>query len=130
MGTRCLTRVYDEGTEVVTMYRQYDGYMEGHGQELADFLRDFTIVNGITNEKKSPVANGMMCLAAQMVTHFKAGNLLGGFYLYPQGSTDVGEEYIYHVSLKNNILHLRVTDGEKDIFNDYVYNFPTEEVSR
>lgn len=135
MGTRCLTKVYDDGAEVITMYRQFDGYLEGHGQELADFLRDFRIVNGITMEdagSKQPVANGMGCLAAQIVAHFKAAHLLGGFYLYPQGSTDCGEEYIYHVTLEDNMLHLRVTDVYKkeDIFSDFVHKFKEKEVSK
>jgi hypothetical protein len=38
MGTRSLTFVYEENKPVVNMYRQYDGYIEGHGRELAEFL--------------------------------------------------------------------------------------------
>ena len=47
MGTRSLTYVYDVKTPVVCMYRQYDGYPSGHGQELAEFLFDGKLVNGI-----------------------------------------------------------------------------------
>ena len=57
MGTRSLTRViprqkglpYDEGHKhveksVVNMYRHYDGYPQGHGLDLAEFLSEFTIL--------------------------------------------------------------------------------------
>lgn len=98
MGTRCLTIVEDEqGKELVTLYRQFDGYPEGHGAELKSFLHGFHIVNGISDRNAKKTANGAGCLAAQLVTHFKSQSRLGGFYLYPQGTRDVGEEYIYRV---------------------------------
>lgn len=108
MGTRSLTRfietykVENEKTkrkktvkeEIVVMYRQYDGYPEGHGLELAEFLADGEMVNGIgSNDKK--VFNGMGCLAAQVVANFKSGP--GGIYLHKAGTTDCWEEYDYHV---------------------------------
>lgn len=100
MGTRCLTIVEDEqGKELVTLYRQFDGYPEGHGAELKSFLKGFNIVNGITDREAVKTANGAGCLAAQIVTHFKGqpDHRLGGIYIYPAGTRDVGEEYIYRV---------------------------------
>ena len=110
MGTRSLTRViprqeglaYNQGhlhpeKAVTNMYRQFDGYPEGHGLELAEFLKDIKIVNGIgTDQRKlSKYANGEGCLAAQMVKHFK--NDLGYIYLeLCEGEPgDYGDEYIY-----------------------------------
>lgn len=40
----------------------------------------------------------MGCLAAQVVAHFKTK--VGGFYLYPPKTHDIGEEFIYTVSGK------------------------------
>ena len=95
MGTGCLTVMYDTSkSEIAVMYRQFDGYPEGHGQELADFLNGFEIVNGISEEREK-MANGGGCLAAQIVAHFK--DSVGGFYLHPAGTRECGEEYIYHV---------------------------------
>lgn len=75
MGTRSLTVMQDDhGTEIAVLYRQYDGYPTGHGQELADFLKRFTITNGINTDAPHS-ANGMDCLAAQIITHFKSNNL-------------------------------------------------------
>lgn len=98
MGTRCLTIVEDEeGKELVTLYRQYDGYPEGHGAELKSFLKGFKIVNGISDYNAAKTANGAGCLAAQLVAHFKGKCRLGGFYLYPAGTRDCGEEYTYRI---------------------------------
>jgi len=104
MGTRSLTRVIQkwedkDGNEkrrpICCMYRQYDGYMQGHGQELADFLKPFTVVDGITLTDKGKTANGMDCLAAQMIAHFKDG--AGGIYLQHPDTEDVWESYIYEI---------------------------------
>jgi hypothetical protein len=93
MGTRSLTKVYDEGEIVLVMYRQMDGYPSGHGAELARFLDGLTIVNGIGINTPAKAANGMGCLAAQIVAHFKDG--IGGIYLMPADAGD--EEYVYEV---------------------------------
>jgi len=95
MGTRSLTFVYDEQDAIINMYRQYDGYPSGHGAELAEFLAPFTMVNGISTRESRKVANGMGCLAAQLVAHFKSE--AGGFYLYPTSAVDCGQDYEYHV---------------------------------
>ena len=96
MGTRSLTVVKDERDKtLVVMYRQFDGYYEGHGTELADFLSGFKIVNGMRGDEPPKFANGMGCLAAQIVTHFK--NEPGGIYLYPAETENVGEKYVYIV---------------------------------
>lgn len=98
MGTRSLTVIENEGTEICVLYRQYDGYPTGHGAELKSFLEGIQVVNGLNLDEKRTVANGMDCLAAQIVSHFKKEP--GGFYLHPAGTRDCGEEYIYTVYLK------------------------------
>ena len=102
MGTRSLTFVYTDHYEgespepIINMYRQFDGYPSGHGAELAEFLNSFNaIVNGIPFDEKRKVANGMGCLAAQMIAHFKKS--VGGFYIHPVTDTDCWQDYEYHV---------------------------------
>ena len=95
MGTRSLTFVYEGDKPFVNMYRQFDGYPSGHGQELAEFLLSGKMVNGIPVGKDELFFNGMGCLAAQMIAKFKIG--AGGFYIYPIDSTDCWQEYEYHV---------------------------------
>ena len=94
MGTRSLTFVYDGDVPVINIYRQYDGYPSGHGHELAQFLDSKTLVNGY-GEQNSVEANGMGCLAAQLIVQLKHG--VGGIYIYPVSSTDCFQEYEYHV---------------------------------
>lgn len=94
MGTRSLTFVYEGEMPIINMYRQFDGYPTGHGQELADFLLSGELVNGYS-EKQSVQFNGMGCLAAQMIANFK--NSVGGFYIHSVDSTDCWQEYEYHV---------------------------------
>ena len=99
MGTRSLTTIvhkYENFHEkIVTMYRQMDGYMEGHGFDLADFLSKGKLVNGISLDKTEHVFNGSNCLAAQIVAHFKDGP--GGIYLHNPEAKNMGEEYHYHI---------------------------------
>ena len=95
MGTRSLTFVYDADRQpFLNLYRQYDGYIEGHGRELAEFLAGKTLVNGFGKESTS-LANGMGCLAASLVAHFK--ETVGGFYIHSVTETQCGQDYEYHV---------------------------------
>ena len=101
MGTRSLTYVYDssgdngESEPIMCIYRQYDGYPSGHGHELAQFLNSKTLVNGY-GEQNSIEANGMSCLAAQLVVQLKHG--VGGIYIYaPMVGRDHWQDYEYHV---------------------------------
>jgi hypothetical protein len=119
MGTRSLTFVYDDnGTPIINLYRQYDGYREGHGQELADFLNSIDeVVDGLTLGEKRRVANGMGCLAAQLVAHFKLGE--GGFYLYSTTTKDCWQDYEYHVYEKEVV----VKDPDTVIFKGTWHQF-------
>ena len=97
MGTRSLTYVYVEDTPIMCMYRQFDGYPSGHGVELAEFLTQIEMGNGISGEPELfSFANGMGCLAAQMIVNFKKSP--GGFYIYPvELDQACWQEYEYHV---------------------------------
>ena len=144
MGTRALTFVYDGYKQkngkmkykpIINMYSQYDGYPSGLGTDLAVFLRQFTMCNGIpVGENNKVYANGMGCLAAQLVAHFKTG--AGGFYLYPTDATDCGQDYEYHiyndadgevcVRVTNrgcNFFGLTLSDTNEDLFAGPVVKF-------
>ena len=119
MGTRSLTRVipietsdkqdmnkvmdktsankYKVKDSVINLYRQYDGYLCGAGLDIAEFLKDFRIVNGLRVGDKTRVANGAECLAAQLVAHFKTRP--GDYYLQ-KFNNKIGhfnEEFIYNI---------------------------------
>ena len=121
MGTRSLTFVYDNKEPMINMYRQFDGYPSGHGSELAEFLNSFdAIVNGIPVGDKRRLANGMGCLAAQLIANFKTE--VGGFYMYPVSAEDCGQDYEYHV-YENKVIVKNPTevifDGSWKDFNEF-----------
>lgn len=128
MGTRSLTKFQQEdGKEIVVMYRQYDGYPEGHGRELAEFLSPMRICNGFgSGEKAGEWANGMGCLAAQVVAHFKTE--IGGIYLHAAGTTNCWEDYNYIVKqLKGSDIELIVqTSSGKTLFQGSPQKFLDE----
>lgn len=96
MGTRSLTFVYNYDKPVMCLYRQYDGYQTGHGKQLAEFLNSIeAVTNGISGTETRRIANGMDCLAAQIVAHFKRG--VGDFYLLATDTEDAHQEFEYHV---------------------------------
>jgi len=98
MGTHAITKVFDDaGNEILCMYRQSDGYPEGHGNELAEFLNSRVMVQGIRDREidGKTVANGMGCLAAQLVWHFKRGEP-GEFYLQAPGKSSQTYTYLVY----------------------------------
>jgi hypothetical protein len=98
MGTRSLTLVYANNKPIINLYRQYDGYPAGHGSELAKFLNSIEeVTNGIRFGETRKTANGMGCLSAQLVAHFKTE--VGGFYLTDVTQMDQGQDYEYHVHM-------------------------------
>ena len=132
MGTKSLTTFLDEwdNEEIVVMYRQYDGYPEVHGRDLFDYLSGKKIVNGIPrNEKVSQLANGMSCLAAQVISHFKKE--VGNFYLHKSGTRDIGEQYVYTVYYHNNELKVKVRNlYQNDIMDRIVFNGNLKEMEK
>lgn len=131
MGTRSLTHFIErykeqpkdkrkkaivKDTEIVVMYRQYDGYPSGHGTDLAEFLSKGRLVNGISAVEPERVFNGMSCLAAQVVANFKQG--AGGIYLHAAGTKDCWQNYDYYVigNEETKELTLKCMNGSKVIF--------------
>ena len=122
MGTRSLTyieeswetaiadednnnEVHKETQNILCMYRQYDGYLDGHGRELAEFLQGFNIVNGLSIDVPERTANGVHCLAAQLIAYFKDGP--GGIYIYHSDAKDCGEEFTYTIYEKKGKVSIR-----------------------
>ena len=57
---------------IVDIYHHWDGYPEGLGVTLASYLNDMKIVNGLGRDCDN-VANGLGCLAAQLIAEIKDG---------------------------------------------------------
>jgi hypothetical protein len=121
MGTRSLVEFIDtNGKPLTTIYRQYDGYPEARGQELADFLKGKTMVNGIPvgRGKESDYSNGVGDLAAQWIAHEKADHETGGVYVCAAGARDCWEEFLYVVRADEKTgIHLQAfASGEMEPF--------------
>jgi len=130
MGTRSLTYVYDDSEKpIICMYRQFDGYPSGHGVELSEFLTQMAVGNGISGSPELfSFANGMGCLAAQMIVHFKKSP--GGFYIYAiESHMDCWQEYEYHVYEKKIIVKNPdevIFEGSYEEFMSFCYDEVTE----
>lgn len=136
MGTRSLTHIMEDDKVLLTMYGQHDGYISGHGKELAEFVKSGKLVNGYGGSEKQ--FNGLGCLAAQVVAHFKDG--VGGYYIEPAGTKNCGEEYTYiiyevgrtinghNVSVPGE-LYIRVAAGPMTFFGmDLTQNDQSDDV--
>ena len=83
----------------VQIYHHYDGYPQGLGVKLANFLDGYDVTNGLSTGYQGPVANGMGCLAAQTVSYLK--DEPGNVYLQKPIEKD-WENYEYFVWVKDH----------------------------
>tara|TARA_R100000231_G_scaffold101134_1_gene75337 strand:- start:140 stop:571 length:432 start_codon:yes stop_codon:yes gene_type:complete len=81
------------------IYKHYDGYPEALGVTLASYLKGYEIRNGIPNDYQGPLANGIGCLAAQLVSYIK--DEPGDVYLQLPQNKD-WESYVYYIWIKEN----------------------------
>jgi len=155
MGTRSTIKVKEENKKsktIVNIYCQYDGYLEGVGMDLYNTFGHTKLLNGFNTHTAPAYANGMECLAAQVVASLKKG--IGNVYLMPERCMGMEEyNYILYAAEKNehgevtaedftntvvaentdelkkmfeydNILSLKVTDCMgKVIYDDYLFRF-------
>ena len=108
MSTRSVTLFCKEVQPAfAAMYRQSDGYPEGHGADLRKAFGNHEIINGYNRQTSKKYANGMGCLAAQVISHFKTG--IGQIYL-----TDTEDRQEYNYFLKEKVFN----DGSHRIWLD------------
>ena len=133
MGTRSTTRVVCDNITLVNMYRQFDGYISGHGAELAAFINTQRMTKGFpcceSAGEGKVWSNGAGCLAAQLVAHFKKEP--GGIYI---AEPSCWEAYNYTVAVGEYTNAIRVKvhvgggpnttifDGTLEEFTAYVAN--------
>ena len=111
MSTRSTIRFRNDGdSPVCCVYKHFDGYIEGLGHSLAEWLKGMTLINGISNKEQEghDYANGIGCLAAKWIADNKTET--GDIYMC---SSDAQEEYNYDVILKRQNMRMFAVDGTK-----------------
>ena len=116
MGTSAAIRFKckEDNSILVNVYHHYDGYIEGVGHDLAEFLLSKKIVNGITAfDDMNAIANGFGCLIAQYISNVKEGP--GDVYICPQ---DFKGDYNYDVVYNDwkDEIYIKVTHYDKVLF--------------
>lgn len=110
---------------LVKIYQQYDGYFDGVGKELANWLKDKTVVNGfgVDDTADKGFCNGVECMAAQFIHDFKKD--IGGLYIVPISSDS--EEYNYRVIVDGSRVTLQADawnntefEGTAEDFLDFI----------
>lgn len=124
MGTRGTTHIYDGiiSTEnhLVSIYIQFDTYISGYGKKLSKFLNSIKLTNGYTqSQEHGGYANGMGCLAAQLIGNFKKG--VGGFYITNKSDS---QEYDYHIYYTDTLeMYIKVIRHDNEIFDGTLFEF-------
>lgn len=152
MGTRSTTVIYESsdattepGKPLLTIYRQFDGYPEGHGAKMASFLANKTLVNGYDEDGLTQF-NGMGDLAARLVTFLKeetlspfddvekASDNIGNIYIVPfEHVGESWEEFLYEVhGTPGEEARIICTDSMSVLLVDapaseFIASIPTEE---
>lgn len=136
MGTRTIVHLKDENNKtILTLYRQYDGYPTGMGNDIKKILNNgvVEIRNGFTTKDQIPRQfNGMGCLSAFLVGELK-NKKIGNVYIQEPNTKDMGEDYTYTLSLsKLGTLKLKVVENYKNktIFDGLLSAFDGEQVEQ
>ena len=131
MGTRSLVHIKEGKKTIVTIYRQYDGYPTGMGDDIKEILNNgmVNILNGFSLNHQVPKQfNGMGCLAAYLIGELKKKKI-GNVYIFPANIKDVGEDFTYTISEDLGILNLKVTAYRgKTIFKGKLTSFDGKRV--
>lgn len=121
MSTPATVTIFDRDEPLVTFYKHWDGNVEDFGKEIAEFICDMKIVNGVGREREN-IANGMGCFAAQFCSHFKTE--VGDFYIVCVKTQ--AEEYNYHIFQDKIVVtgydEIIMFEGTWEEFYNYVNN--------
>jgi len=124
MGTRSLTRVYDQfkGELICTMYCQYDGYPTGVGADIYNALKGVNVVNGYNDNTPKPFVNRMGQLVSYLVKNSDIKYEFTG-----DDSADY-IDYTYHLKFKDGKVFLEVDSFDKQIYSGMLDDFDAEKV--
>jgi hypothetical protein len=127
MGTRALIHVKDGRKTIATIYRQYDGYPTGLGEDVKKILNNVNVIilNGYNDSCATPSKfNGMGCLAAYLIGELKQKKI-GNVYIMAPNTEGSGEDFTYILSQDVNSVKLKVIDSytKKVLYNGRLKDF-------
>ncbi len=102
MATRASIIMKENGKPVMAMYKHWDGYPNGLGQQIEDIIAGGPVVNGLSGKTKLGGAfNGSGCLFASIIAIMKKEP--GDVYITSLESVgNQGEEYVYDLDVVEN----------------------------
>ncbi len=112
MGTRSITHIYEMDSDkvVCSFYRHWDGYPEGHGKDLENWLKDKTLTNGIgPGHDKNTTYNRAGTMAVKLMNHIQD---ISGCEVIATGSDGCWVDYTYHVFYKNGKFEIEISEEE------------------
>lgn len=125
MGTRSITYFLDEEKEAfASIYRQYDGYPSGHGQDIYKILGSKILVNGYSDAATQ--TNGIHCAAAMLISGLKDG--CGGIYLYGPDAEE--QEYVYKIWPEIDGLYMSIRGHYDREYVTKISNFDVQKADR
>ena len=100
MGTRSSIKFYSNDTDhpLVNIFQMFDGYIDGVGYDLAQWLCSKIMINGIGERTSQEYCNGAGCLVAQFIKDKKVG--VGDLYIDTMNRTC---DYNYKVIINDCI---------------------------
>lgn len=123
MGTRSVTHFYqmeELGAELVcSFYRQYDGYVSGHGEDLKTFFKGKSITNGYSGQQEpfmnKTIFNRSGSLAIKLMNFIQDES--GCEVIPTDENADYGQDYTYRIYPKpDGTVHVKVVS-----YGDIVY---------
>lgn len=114
MATRASVKFINKKNQtLVNVYKHYDGYPKGLGQDIVDIISNKPITDGISlpKPKLGESFNGFDCLVATILSFMK--NNVGDVYIKPESDFgDMDESYLYTVQEKmDGSVSVSVFDG-------------------
>ena len=98
---------------IVDIYHHWDGYPEGLGVTLADYLNGKKVTNGLGRDNNN-LFNGMGCLAASLVAELKDGP--GDVYIEPRESHGWIDYYYYIWGDEGKSIYISIFSDDECIF--------------
>ena len=103
MATRASVIFKEKGQPVFAMYKHYDGYPEGLGEELKSIVSAGRIVNGLGPDRTLGSSfNGYGCMWATIIAKLK--DQPGDVYICKISDVgQQGEDYVYEMNERGEV---------------------------